>query len=240
MTTPEPRAQDRLPTHLPGPALPTDARQLRDHCCTGPPALSTDPTWLRAASRARTLSWFSLAWMTGEGILGLAAGLAANSISLIGWALGSVIEGLASVIVIWRFTGSRTVSEHAERRAQQAVALSFFLLAPYLAVESLRDLFGGHEVTTNTLGLVVTAASLVVMPLLGRTKQRLGARLSSEATSGEGLQNLMCAAQAGAVLIGLAATAALGWSWLDPTIGLLLAGWAIYEGIEAWNGADCC
>ena len=78
------------------------------------------------------------------------------------------------------------------------------------------------------------------MPLLGRTKQRLGARLSSEATSGEGLQNMMCAAQAGAVLVGLAANAMLGWSWLDPAIGLLLAGWAIYEGIEAWRGEDCC
>src|SRR5674476_239957 len=84
------------------------------------------------------------------------------------------------------------------------------------------------------------AASLVVMPLLGRAKQRLGQQLNSEATSGEGLQNLMCAAQAGAVLVGLAATATLGWSWLDPAIGLLLAGWAIYEGIEAWRGEDCC
>jgi divalent metal cation (Fe/Co/Zn/Cd) transporter len=117
--------------------------------------------------RARALSWFSLAWMTGEGILGLSAGVAANSISLIGWALGSVIEGLASIIVIWRFTGGRTLSEVAERRAQRAVALSFFLLAPYLTVESLRDLLGGHAVTTSALGLVVTAASLVVMPLLG-------------------------------------------------------------------------
>jgi divalent metal cation (Fe/Co/Zn/Cd) transporter len=195
---------------------------------------------MRAARRARALSWFSLAWMTGEGVLGLTAGVAANSISLIGWALGSVIEGLASIIVIWRFTGARTLSEGAERRAGRAVALSFFLLAPYLTVESLRDLFGGHAVNTSTLGLVVTAASLVVMPLLGRAKQRLGARLNSGATSGEGLQNLMCAAQAGAVLVGLAATAALGWSWLDPAIGLLLAGWAIYEGIEAWRGEDCC
>jgi divalent metal cation (Fe/Co/Zn/Cd) transporter len=78
------------------------------------------------------------------------------------------------------------------------------------------------------------------MPVLGRAKQRLGARLNSGATSAEGLQNLMCAAQAGAVLAGLAATAALGWSWLDPAIGVLLAGWAIYEGIEAWRGEDCC
>jgi hypothetical protein len=136
--------------------------------------------------------------------------------------------------------GRRSRSEDAERHAQRAVSISFFLLAPYLMVQSLRDLFGGHDVTPNALGLVVTAASLVVMPLLGRAKQRLGTRLGSEATRGEGLQNLMCAAQAAAVLVGLAATATLGWSWLDPAIGLLLAGWAIYEGLEAWRGEDCC
>ncbi|MEP7035209.1 MAG: cation transporter [Actinomycetota bacterium] len=178
--------------------------------------------------------------MSAEGIVGLVAGVAANSISLIGWALGSVIEGLAAIVVIWRFTGSRTLSEVAEQRAARAVAVSFFLLAPYLVVESVRDLLGGHEVTTSVLGLVVTASSLVVMPLLGRAKQILGARLGSGATAGEGMQNLMCAAQAAAVLVGLAVSATLGWSWLDPAIGLLLAGWAIYEGVQAWRGEDCC
>jgi hypothetical protein len=84
-----------------------------------------DPRWLRAARWARLLSWVSLAWMTGEGILGLVAGLDAGSVSLLGWAAGSVIEGLASIIVIWRFTGARTLSETAEARAQRAVAASF-------------------------------------------------------------------------------------------------------------------
>jgi len=94
--------------------------------------------------------------------------------------------------------------------------------------------------TPTVLGVAVTAASLVVMPLLGRAKQRLGKRLDSGATVGEGMQNYLCAVQAGAVLLGLGATAAFGWSWLDPVIGLLLAGWAVYEGIEAWRGEDCC
>ena len=194
MTTPEPRRQDTpLTTQPAAHDLPAHAGQVRDDRCEQATAPNTDPAWLRAARRARALSWFSLAWMTGEGILGLSAGVGANSISLIGWALGSVIEGLASIIVIWRFTGNRTLSEVAERRAGRAVALSFFLLAPYLTLQSLRDLLGGHDVTTSTLGLAVTAASLVVMPILGRAKQRLGAQLSSEATSGEGMQNLMCA-----------------------------------------------
>jgi len=236
--TTQPPTQD-TPTLDPAAA----AGRLPDDCCAAPKKSGQperDAGWLRASRQARTLSWFSLAWMTGEGVLGLVAGVAANSIALVGWALGSIIEGLAAIIVIWRFTGSRTLSEVAEQRAQRAVAVSFFLLAPYLVVESLRDLFGGAEVSLSVLGLVVTAASLIVMPLLGRAKQRLGARLGSEATAGEGLQNLMCAAQAGAVLIGLAVTAALGWSWLDPAIGLLLAGWAIYEGVEAWRGEECC
>jgi len=200
----------------------------------------TDPAWQRAAHRARALSWVSLVWMTAEGTIGLVAGVQAQSISLTGWALGSVIEGLASVIVIWRFTGTRTMSETAEARAQKAVAVSFFLLAPYLTVQAIRDLLAGHQAGVSRLGIIVTAASLLVMPVLGVAKKHFGAVLDSGATAGEGIQNLICAAQAGAVLLGLAGTAALGWTWLDPVIALLLAGWAIREGLEAWRGDDCC
>jgi len=210
------------------PAQPAEHRQDRDHA------------WARAASRARALSWVSLIWMTGEGILGLAAGISAQSISLVGWAAGSVIEGLASVIVIWRFTGARTLSETAEARAQKAVAVSLFMLAPYLGLEGVRDLLGGHQADPSTLGIAVTAASLQVTPALGVAKRRLGASLGSGATAGEGTQNLICAAQAAAVLVGLAITATFGWTWADPVIALLLAGWAVREGLEAWRGDDCC
>lgn len=182
----------------------------------------------------------SLAWMSGEGILGLVAGLDAGSISLLGWAFGSVTEGLASVIVIWRFTGGRTLSETAEHRAQRAVAVSFFLLAPYLIVRSVQDLVTGHAADASLLGIVVTAASLVVMPALGVAKRRLGVALGSRATADEGVQNLICAAQAAAVLIGLAVTPAYGWTWVDPAVALLLAAWAVREGMEAWRGDSCC
>ena len=218
-----------------------------DACCT-PDCSCTEtqarpergPGWQHAARAALRLSWFSLAWMTAEGALGLAAGVDSGSISLVAWALGSVIEGLASAIVIWRFTGSRLASEDAERRAQKAVAVSFFLLAPYVAAEAALDLVSGHHASASALGLAVTAASLVLMPALGYAKRRLGDRLGSGATAGEGTQNLLCAAQAGAVLAGLAATAAWGWSWLDPAVALLLAGWAVREGTSAWRGDDCC
>lgn len=214
-----------------------------DGCCaspTSPPQQGRGGAWTRAASRARALSWVSLIWMTAEGLAGLIAGVGAQSISLVGWALGSAIEGLASVVVIWRFTGARTLSADAEGRAQKAVAVSFFLLAPYLAVEAVRDLTTGHHASSSGLGVVITAASLVVMPLLGIAKQRLGRTLGSGATAGEGLQNLLCAAQAGAVLLGIAATATLGWTWADPAVALLLAAWAVKEGIAAWHGDDCC
>lgn len=161
-----------------------DSSSCSDSCCAATEAVVRDEAWLRASRRARALSWFSLTWMTAEGSLGLIAGVAAGSISLIGWALGSVIEGLASIIVVWRFTGNRTLSETAEHRAQKGVAVSFFLLAPYIAVQSIRDLSTGHLSTPSTLGIVVTAASLILMPILGRVKQRLGRQLHSEATAG--------------------------------------------------------
>jgi divalent metal cation (Fe/Co/Zn/Cd) transporter len=199
-----------------------------------------DERWLRAARRARLLSWASLGWMTAEGVVGILAGALAGSIALIGWGLGSAIEGLAAVIVIWRFTGARTHSETSERAAQRAVAVSFFLLAPYIAVAAIRSLAGAEHPATSVLGIAVTASSVVLMPALGLAKRRLGERLDSRATAGEGTQNLLCAAQGAAVLLGLAANAALGAWWLDGVVALGLAAFAINEGLEAWRGEGCC
>ena len=137
-----------------------------DACCenaTVTTAAIPDERWLRSARYARRLAWASLAWMAAEGVLGLIAGVVAGSIALVGWALGSAIEALASVIVVWRFTGSRMVSETAERRAQKAVAVSFWLLAPYIAVEAIRDLAAHHPASTTVLGIALTAASVIIM-----------------------------------------------------------------------------
>jgi divalent metal cation (Fe/Co/Zn/Cd) transporter len=221
----------------------TDAAAFRDACCR-----STDrPTGTASAAEQRgmtrrviALSWISLIWMSLGGILGLSAGLAAASIALIGWALGSIIEGAASIIVIWRFTGTRAHSDTAEHRAQRAVAVSFFLLAPYIVAEAIHDLSTGHHATTSMLGIIVTAISLLGMPTLGAAKRRYGYQLQSAATRGEGTQNLICAAQAGAVLIGLVFNATTHVAWTDPAIALLLAAWATREGIHAWHGEDCC
>src|SRR5438093_4061682 len=145
--------------------------------CTPATAANPDERWLRNARYVRWLAWASLAWMAAEGAVGLVAGLAAGSIALVGWALGSGIEGLASMIVVWRFTGSRMLSETAERRAQKAVAVSFWLLAPYIAVEAIRDLAAHHPASATPLGIALTASSLVIMPVLGMAKLRLGAQL---------------------------------------------------------------
>jgi divalent metal cation (Fe/Co/Zn/Cd) transporter len=229
----------RRPRHKP-PETATTGQACGDDCCTPAAAEPRDEAWLRATRWAKALSWASLVWMTIEGAAGLLAGITAASIALIGWALSSVVEGLASVIVIWRFTGSRTLSETAEHRAQKAVALSFWLLAPYVAIESVHKLITSQHAQTSVFGIILTAASLVIMPVLGKTKHRLGARLGSGATAGEGTQNLLCAYLAGAVLIGLATNAWFGWWWLDPLIGLAVAAVAVREGMEAWRGEDCC
>jgi len=174
-----------------------------------------------------------------EGGVGLIAGLVAGSVALIGFGLSSVVEGMASVIVIWRFTGSRMHSETAEHSAHRAVAVSFWVLAPYVAVQSVYDLATQHHAEPSPVGIAVAASSIVIMPVLGRAKQRLGARLGSAATQGEGAQNMLCAAMAIAVLVGLAGQALFGAWWLDPLAGLFIAGVAVKSGFDAWHGEAC-
>jgi divalent metal cation (Fe/Co/Zn/Cd) transporter len=206
----------------------------------GPQERAASAEWLRAARRARALSWVSLAWMGAEGAIAITAGVLAGSIALIGFGIDSAIEGLASLVIVWRFTGQRLLSHAAEERAQRLVAVQFFLLAPYVAFEAVRHLAGGHEPDPSALGMVLTATSLIGMPFLGIAKQRLAERLGSSATHGEGAQNLLCAYLAGAVFIGLAGNVALGWWWLDPIAALLIAAVAVKEGVETWRGEGCC
>jgi divalent metal cation (Fe/Co/Zn/Cd) transporter len=203
-------------------------------------ALRRDDDWRRLARWTRRLAWASLLWMTVEGAVGLAAGVGAGSVALVGWALSSGVEGLASVVVIWRFSGARTMSDGAEDRARRVVAVSFWLLAPFVAVESVRDLATGHRAAASAVGIALTAGSLVLMPALGVAKRRLGARLGSGATAGEGSQNLLCAALAAGVLAGLLGNGLWGWWWLDPAVGLVVAVAAVREGRAAWRGESCC
>jgi divalent metal cation (Fe/Co/Zn/Cd) transporter len=196
--------------------------------------------WHRDARRAKLLSWFSLVWMTIEGVVGVVSGILAGSIALQAFGISSAVEGLASLIVIWRFTGTRTLSATSERRAQKAVAISFWLLVPYVAADALYKLLVNAEAETSYLGIGLTVSSLVLMPLLGRAKLRLGSRLDSAATAGEGTQNILCAYLAGAVLIGLLGNTLFGLWWLDPVAAFVVVGLAVKEGRESWRGEGCC
>lgn len=192
--------------------------------------------WRQAAARARWLSWASLAYMAAEGAIAITAAVLAGSVALLGLGADSLIEGAGSVIIVWRFSGDRTMSETAEHLAQKAVAITFFALAPYIAYEAITRLAAGEHPATSWLGIGLSATSVIIMPFLGTAKKRLGAALDSEATTGSGVQNLLCAYLAAAVLTGLLANTLLHWWWLDPVIGLGIAGWAIWEGAEAWRG----
>lgn len=195
--------------------------------------------WLRGARLARRLAGLSLAWLFFEGAATTIAGLLAGSIALVGNGLDSAIEGVASVIVLWRFSGSRTLSVSSERRAQELVAISFFLLAPYVAFEASRALITEHRAETTLLGIGLSIGTLCVCPWLGRAKLRLGERLDSSATAGEGRQNLICAYLAAAVLVGLLANTLLGIWWLDPVVALVISALAVAEGRRAWRGESC-
>lgn len=204
------------------------------------PAVARGADFQRDAKRVRLLSWVSLVWMGAEGAIAIVAGVLAGSIALIGFGIDSAIEGFASAIIVWRFTGSRLLSHAAERRAQKLVAAQFFLLAPYVAFEAVHALVAGERPDASWLGIALVGSSLVGMPLLGIAKIRLADRLGSPATRGEGQQNLLCAYLAAAVLAGLLGNALLGLWWLDPVAALVVAAIAVREGLETWRGEGCC
>lgn len=194
----------------------------------------------RLIGRAKALAWLSLVWMTVEGAVGISAAVAAGSVALLGFGLDSVIEALASVIVIWRFTGRRRISDDAEERAQRLVAVSFCLLAPYVAQDAIRTLIAGDHPSVSPVGIGLSISSLALMPLLGRAKQHVGSRLGSAATAGDGAQNMLCAYLAAGVLTGLALNAAFGVWWADPVVAIAIAALAVKQGRETWYGEGCC
>jgi divalent metal cation (Fe/Co/Zn/Cd) transporter len=198
----------------------------------------------RLQRRARMLAWGGNAWHLAEFAIALAAGIAASSIALVGFGIDSLIELAAGSVVVWLFTGRRLHSETAERRAQQLIAISFFALAVYVVLESIRTLTGSQHPETSWVGMALAAVTAPTMPLLARAKRRVGHQLGSAATVSEGAQNLVCAYLSVALLVGLGANALLGWWWADPLAALVIAGVAAREGLESWRGQachdDCC
>jgi divalent metal cation (Fe/Co/Zn/Cd) transporter len=194
----------------------------------------------RLAVRAGALAWTGNVWHLIEFAVAVGAGVAASSTALIGFGMDSLVEVFASSVIIWRFGRRRRESATAERRAQQLVAVSFFLLAGYVLVDTLRTLAGGRHPQVSWPGIALAAFTAATMPLLAIAKRRVGERLGSAATVSEGSQNMVCAYLSVALLVGLGANAAVGAWWADSLAALLIAGVAVREGIESWRGQACC
>ena len=191
----------------------------------------------RLVRRARALAWGGNAWHLVEFAIAIGAGIAASSIALVGFGADSLIEAAAGLVVLWRLSSR---SETAERRAQQLIAVSFFLLAAYVGIEAARTLAGADRPETSWVGIGLAAFTAPTMPLLARAKRRVGNRLGSSATVSEAGQNMVCAYLSVALLAGLGLNAAFGWWWADPAAALVIAVVALREGAETWRGEACC
>ena len=194
----------------------------------------------RLVRTARALAWAGIVWHFVEFAVAIVAGIAASSIALIGFGVDSLIESVAGAIVLWRFTSVRVASPHAERRAQQLIAVSFFVLAAYVAIEAVRTLIAGEHPEPSPVGIALAAVTAATMPPLAVAKRRVGVRLGSHATVSEGAQNMLCAYLSLALLAGLGANALAGWWWADPAAALVIAAVAVREGLVTRRGDDCC
>ena len=188
----------------------------------------------------RRIRWIvaaTISYNVVEAIVAIAAGTVASSAALVAFGLDSTIEVLSAAAVAWQFT--RRDPERWEKGTLRVIAVAFFALAAYVVASSLFALIGRIEVGHSTLGIVITALSLVIMPLLSFAERRAGRELGSATAVADSKQTLICAYLSAAVLCGLILNSLFGWWWADAIAGLVIAGFAIREGIEAWRGDAC-
>ena len=188
--------------------------------------------------RVRLLVAATITYNAIEAVVALVAGSIASSVALIGFGFDSVIEVSSAAAVAWQFAGSDP--QRRERVALRVIAWSFFALAAYVTVESVRGLLGSGEAERSPVGIVLVAVSVLVMPLLSIAQRRAGRELGSATAVADSKQTLLCTYLSAAVLVGLVLNAALGWWWADPVAGLVLAVLAVREGRNAWRGDLCC
>ena len=204
----------------------------------GRPALSV----ARRELLQRRIRWFVAATITYnviEAVIAISEGTRASSVALIGFGLDSVIEVSSAAAVAWQFAGSDP--ERREKVALRIIAFSFFALAAYVSVDSLRSLLGtGGEARHSSIGIVLAAVSLLIMPLLSWAERRAGRELGSLSAVADSKQTLLCTYLSAVLLIGLLLNSLLGWSWADPIAALVIAAIAVREGINAWKGDTCC
>ena len=190
------------------------------------------------ARRIRLLVAATIAYNILEAVVAIAAGTAASSSALIGFGLDSIIEVASAVAVAWQFAGRDP--ESREETALRGIAFSFFALAAFVTIDALRSLFGADEAQHSSVGLVLAAVSLAVMPFLSWAQRRAGRELGSRSAVADSKQTLLCTYLSGVLLVGLALNSVFGWSWADPIAALVIAAVAIKEGREAWRGDVCC
>lgn len=188
--------------------------------------------------RIRWLVAATIGYNVVEAVVAISAGTIASSTALVGFGLDSVIEVASAAAVAWQFSGA---DPHArERTALRVIAVSFFALAAFVGVESVRALLGGATADHSTVGIVLAAVSLAVMPGLSYAQRRAGRELGSASAVADSQQTLLCTYLSGVLLAGLLLNSLFGWSWADPVAALVIAGVAVREGREAWRGDQCC
>ncbi|MBI4939715.1 MAG: cation transporter [Actinobacteria bacterium] len=178
----------------------------------------------------------SVAYNAVEAVASITAGAAASSIALVGFGLDSIVEMSSGLVILWQFR--HPLPETRERQALRLIAVSFFALATYVSVESVRALLGG-DADTSRVGIAIAAVSLMVMPFLSWAQRRTGRRLGSATVVADSTQTLLCTYLSAVLLVGLVLNATLGWWWADAVVGLVVAGLAVREGREAWRGEAC-
>ena len=188
--------------------------------------------------RIRIVVAITITWNVIEAVIALAAGGAASSAALIGFGLDSIVEVLSAAAVAWQFTAPDPQAR--EKVALRVIAVSFFGLAAYVSVDALLSLTGFREPEHSTVGIVLAALSLAVMPFLSWFERRTGRELGSASAVADSKQTLICTYLSAALLAGLLLNSVLGWAWADSVAALVIAGFAVREGIEAWRGDACC
>ncbi|HEX2154784.1 MAG TPA: cation transporter [Acidimicrobiia bacterium] len=188
--------------------------------------------------RGLWLEYITIGWNLVEAVVAVAAGLAASSIALIGFGFDSTIEVAAASVVVWQFRSEMLggLDEEREQRALRMIAVTFIALAAYVTFEAVRTLLTQQTPETSTVGIVVAAASLVVMPVLAWLKRQTALRMGSETLLADSAETFLCAWLSAILLGGLVLNSTLGWWWADPIAALGIAYLAVREGLEAWSG----
>lgn len=199
------------------------------------------PNPARRAVLSRRIRLFAAATITYnvvEAVVALWAGNVADSSALIGFGLDSLIEVASAVALSWQFSAKDP--ERREHLTLRIIAFSFFALALFVSVDSVRSLTGGGEAQHSTPGILIAALSLAIMPVLSWLQRRAGRELGSKTAVADSKQTLLCTYLSAVLLVGLVLNSTLGWWWADAGAALVIAAIAVREGVNAWKGDVCC